>query len=242
MNVINKIVNFDSSYKKVEILYLDDFVAVIYKPSGLLSVPSQNHKGRSAIEILENFMRKNGRASSSHRPAAVHRLDRDTSGVMMFALTKQIQKQVMENWKKIVTKRTYRAISENHSKIENFKNEGKIDAPLCQNSWHITYVPKPDDKNFSKSVNAVTNYKVIKSGKKFTLFELNLETGRKNQIRAHLSYKGFPISGDENYRAKTNVIGRLALHARILEFIHPVTKQKLYFEVPEGDFWESKIK
>mgnify|MGYP003288760487 CR=1 FL=1 len=91
-----------------------------------------------------------------------------------------------------------------------------------------------------ETVSAITNYKILKQGRNFTLFELELDTGRKNQIRAHLSSIGYTICGDVNYRAKTNKFGRLALHARVLEFIHPVTKEKLRFEIPENESW-SKI-
>ena len=222
----------------MDILYIDEFIAVINKPSGLLSVPVPGKRTRTAQESLEQFMRKSGRYKANHRPAAVHRLDRDTSGVMMFALTKPIQKQIMDNWKKVVTQRIYHAVCENPKNSKQIAPEGVIDSPLAFNKYNVAYVPKPSEKK--ETVSAITNYKILKQGRNFTLFELELDTGRKNQIRAHLSSIGYTICGDVNYRAKTNKFGRLALHARVLEFIHPITKEKLRFEIPENESW-SKI-
>ncbi|MCF0222856.1 MAG: RluA family pseudouridine synthase, partial [Fibrobacter sp.] len=212
--------------------------------------------------ILEDIMRKKGQLNRHHKPLTVHRLDRDTSGVMMFAVTEIAQKKIMDTWHQMVTERLYRAVAENPRDPKKFlPDEGLIDDPLAFNAYNVGFVPKEGDKpkripgkhedsiykkNISgkgdkmkfKTVPARTNYKVIARGKTYTLFELSLDTGKKNQIRAHLASKGYPLAGDENFRAKTNPFGRLALHARTLEFDHPFTGEHMKFECPEPSDWK----
>lgn len=229
---------------KIEILYQDRWIIVVNKPAGLLSVPFSGGGQRSAQSIIEDVLRKQGIANFKHRPFAVHRLDRETSGVMMFALTEQAQRKIMNSWHKITTERLYRCVSEisenADSEILN-RDEGIISDPLAKNAYNIGFVPKIGDKNKNgkdfKTVAAKTNYKTIKKGKTHALFELSLDTGKKNQIRAHLAAHGFAVEGDFEHRAKTDCFGRLCLHARTLEFFHPFTNEKLKFEVPEPPEW-----
>lgn len=229
-----------NSQNKIQILYQDKSIAVIFKAENLLSVPYEGCRSRTALDLLEQIMRKNGTYSARHKPFAVHRLDRDTSGVMMFALNDNAKKIIMDGWQKIVTARTYRAVAENPKNARAaLLDSGAISSPLAYNAYNVAFVPKEGDS--FKTVSALTNYKIIRRGKNYTLFELDLETGRKNQIRAHLASKGYPIAGDKNYRAKTNPFGRLALHARVLEFEHPFTKEKLRFEIPEPKEWEKFV-
>lgn len=230
---------------KIDILYQDQYLAVINKPSGLLSVPYPGSKGHTALSMLEDSMRKNGTWKSSHHPFAVHRLDRDTSGVMMFALTEIAQKKIMDTWHTMVKSRLYHAVAENpnyeNDNIENqpvLPDTGMIDAPLTQNAHHVGYVTKKNtESKKDKTMVARTHYKVLLRGKTHTLFELNLDTGKKNQIRAHLSSIGYPLAGDVEFRAKTDPFNRLALHARTLSFIHPFTNEKLSFDIPEPTNW-----
>lgn len=269
----------DFGHERIEVLYEDEWIAVIFKPSGMLSVPYPGSKAKTALAVLEQIMRKKGSWAKNHRPFTVHRLDRDTSGVMMFALSEAAQKKIMDSWHKMVTERLYRAVAENPSGRNAPKplpDSGLIDDELAYNAYNVGFVPKPGDKpSFSKltkqavknhynkssseqsiyernltvkdgkaefkTITARTHYKVILRGKTHTLFELSLDTGRKNQIRAHLASKGYPLAGDENYRAKTNPFGRLALHARTLEFDHPFTHEHLKFEVAEPAEWEKLI-
>lgn len=269
----------DFGRERIEVLYEDEWIAIIFKPSGMLSVPYPGSKAKTALAVLEQIMRKKGSWSKNHRPFTVHRLDRDTSGVMMFALTEAAQKKIMDSWHKMVTERLYRALAENPSgrNAKPLPDSGLIDDQLAYNAYNVGFVPKPGDKpafskltkqavknHYNKSrgeqsiyernltvkggkpefktITARTHYKVIARGKSHTLFELSLDTGRKNQIRAHLASKGYPLAGDENYRAKTNPFGRLCLHARTLEFDHPFTHEHLKFEVPEPEEWEAMVK
>lgn len=237
----------DFGHEKIEILYQDQWIIIINKPSGLLSVPYQGSKVRTAFSILEEILRKQGILNSKYKPYIVHRLDRDTSGVMMFALTESSQKKIMNSWHKMVTERLYRAVAENpKNKNLLLPNEGLIDDPLAKNSHNVGFVPKDDDVDkFGhkfKTVAARTNYKIIESGPTHTLFKLSLDTGKKNQIRAHLAAHFYPIAGDEEHRSKTDPFHRLCLHARTLEFNHPFTNEHLKFEVPEPDDWLEYVK
>ena len=232
----------DYGKEKIEILYEDEFIVVILKPSGMLSVPYPGSKARTAQEVLEKIYRSRGELSANHKPLVVHRLDRDTSGVMMFALNESVQKKIMASWQTMVTERIYHAVAENPRDKKRFlPDSGLIDAPLAKNAYNVGYVPVGENKNVD-TVEARTNYKIICRGPTHSLFELSLDTGKKNQIRAHLSYKGYPLAGDENYRAKTDPFYRLVLHARTLAFVHPVTGEKMRFEIPEPDEWLSYVK
>lgn len=235
---------------RIEVLYLDKWIAVINKSEGLLSVPFSGSKTPTAQGILENIMRKRGIAGKNHRPYAVHRLDRDTSGVMMFALTYQSQQIIMNSWHKMVTGRIYRALCEKNPAMNVLSlalgEQGVIDAPLAKNAYNIGFVPRPGEADkkgrIFKTEPARTHYRRIAENSRFVLFELSLDTGKKNQIRAHLSAAGFPLLGDESHRARQNPFGRLCLHARTLEFNHPFTSEHLKFEVPESDEWEAFAK
>lgn len=285
----------DFGKEKVEILYEDQYLMIVLKPSGILSTPYPGSRAKTLIDIVEHIMRKSGSYSARHKPLIVHRLDRDTSGVMMLAMTEPAQKKIMETWHQMVTERLYRAVAENprSDRFKPLSDSGIIDSPLAYNSHNIGFVPSENAKprasaikvkrrslkarkdaisqryvrydaqrhgEYSKPVNgeisiyernleikngqavfktipARTHYKVIFRGKTHTLFELSLDTGRKNQIRAHLASLGYPLAGDENYRAKTDPFARLALHARTLEFDHPFTGEHLKFEVPEPAEW-----
>jgi 23S rRNA pseudouridine1911/1915/1917 synthase len=266
-----------------QIIFQDDYLAVVYKPAGLLSVSYPGGHGQTALDMLETAMRKQGTWNNGHHPFAVHRLDRDTSGVLMFALSYPAQQTIMNTWHTMVTERLYRAVGENQksTKASTLPVSGLIDAPLAQNAYHQSYVPTNIQKekqqestqasHFNNAphtdthhhkkhrtapinskmpssqtsqlqlIPARTHYKVIEKGSVYTLFELSLDTGKKNQIRAHLAYLGYPLAGDTNYRANTNPFHRLALHARTLDFIHPYTGKKMHFEVPEPANWQQTV-
>ncbi len=237
----------DYGRERIAILYEDQDIIVIEKPSGMLSVPYPGSKARTALDTIEKIMRGRGDWSKSHHPFTVHRLDRDTSGVMVFALNEAAQAKIVGQWHGGQTRKVYRAVAENPSGGKGrhggqadrpeLADEGTIDLPLAENAYHVAYVPKEHDERLSKAVRAVTHYKIVCRGATHTLFELELDTGKKNQIRAHLSFLGRPLAGDENYRARTDPFHRLALHARRLEFPHPTTGKLMCFEVPEDEGW-----
>lgn len=227
----------DYGKEKIRILYKDRDIVVIEKPSGMLCVPYPGSKARTVLSVLTSLL---SHEKGSPVPLVVHRLDRDTSGVMMFALNEVAQKRIMDTWHTMVTERIYRAVAENPRK-NPLADAGLIDAPLAFNSHTMGYVPSLDDKS-AKTVPARTHFRVIERGKTHTLFELSLDTGKKNQIRAHLSSRGYPLAGDENYRAKTDPFHRLALHARTLCFVHPFTKEEMRFEIPEPEEWLLTVK
>lgn len=233
----------NSTGNKLEILYKDKYILVIYKPVALLSTAFPGHRGHTAQSMLEEILRKQGLVNAKHKPFSVHRLDRDTSGVMMFALSMPLQKQIMNNWQNMVTKRLYIALAKNPHKNQkdDLQDSGTIDDELAKNAYNVGFVPKKNQndktgKKFS-TIKAITHYKKIKKGKTHTIFELSLETGKKNQIRAHLQFHNYPIVGDLSHSSKENPFNRLCLHAKTLEFIHPVTKEKMCFEVPAPKEW-----
>ena len=235
----------DYGREKIELLYHDQWIAVINKPTGLLSVPYPGSKVRTAQSVLEELLRKQGIANAKHKPYVVHRLDRDTSGVMMFALTEQAQEKIMNTWHQMVTERLYHAVAEISRNAEQLPEVGLIDDPLAQNAHNVGFVPKKGDKDHKghdfKTVAARTHYKMILQGPTHILFELSLDTGKKNQIRAHLASHGYPLAGDEEHRAHTDPFNRLCLHARTLEFDHPFTGEHMKFEVPEPQEWSSYV-
>lgn len=247
----------DYGREKIEILYQDQWLVVINKPTGLLSVPYPGSKVRTAQSVLEELLRHQGTVNNKHKPYVVHRLDRDTSGVMMFALTEQAQQTIMNSWHQMVTERLYHALAEARKEdvakqksnknryLKDLGDEGLIDEPLAQNAHNVGFVPLADDvdkdgKAF-KTVPARTYYKKIIKGTTHVLFELSLDTGKKNQIRAHLAAHGYPLAGDEEHRSHTDPFHRLCLHARTLEFNHPFTGEHLKFEVPEPEEWKEYV-
>lgn len=221
---------------RITVLYMDQHIAVISKPCGLLSVPAPGRKEKSAQGILESLMRRSGCYSARHRPFAVHRLDRYTSGVLLFALNEAAQQKIMGSWHGMVKSRLYRAVSENPRR-NPLPQSGIISAPLELNAYNQGYVPKSGGR-----ISARTHFAVIERGKVYTLFELELDTGRKNQIRAHLASKGYPIAGDKSHNARTNPFERLALHARTLSFLHPYNDKELRFEVEEPGDWLKTVR
>ena len=154
----------------------------------------------------------------------VHRLDRDTSGLMMFAKNVRAKEAMQHNWNNMVLNRTYVAVVEGN--VEN--DEGTIRTYLAENSKYEVYVTE----NPEEGQLAVTRYKVLRRKNGYTLIEFELDTGRKNQIRVHCKHIGHPIAGDRRYGAKSSPIHRLALHARTLRFAHPATHREMDFSTP----------
>lgn len=206
----------------LKIVYEDAYIIVIEKMPGLLSVNTERQKERTAYTILNEYVQRSGK---QHRVYIVHRLDRDTSGLMMFAKDEKTQHTLRDYWHEIVTDRRYVAVVQG----EMEKDHDTVVSWLTDRTFYVS--SSHHDDGGSKSI---THYKTIKRANGFSLMELNLETGRKNQIRVHMQDLGHPIIGDGRYGGEDipNPIGRMALHAFKLCFYHPVTGELLEFETP----------
>lgn len=207
------------TYKGLTILYEDKHIVVISKDSGLLSVATDREKAITAYNIVSYHIKK---ANPRNRIFVVHRLDKDASGVMVFAKSEEIQEKMQREWQEAVMERTYSVVVE--GRVE--QKEGTITSYLKENKALVMYSSQdPIDGQL-----AITRYRLVKQGNAYSLLDVELETGRKNQIRVHMKDLGYPIAGDKKYGALTSPLGRLCLHARLLAFIHPVTGTEVRFE------------
>ena len=233
VQITTGVVAKELTHPKLRVIYEDDDLIVVEKKPGLLTVATHPDSHEvTCFSILKNYVRqKNARAGIY----VVHRLDRETSGLLVFAKSQELQHYMREYWRELVTKRTYIAVAEGFFE----QKEGRIVTWLTEDDETRMVYSSPVDDGGKMSV---TNYKVIKESslkqkdttqpdKQYSLVELNLETGRKNQIRVHLAGIGHPVIGDKKYgHGDDTAIDRLALHARVLEFIHPVTEKTIHFE------------
>ncbi len=209
----------EKQYRDLSIVYEDDDLIIIDKHAGLLSISTAKENKRTAFRILSEYVKKQ---DSSNFIFIVHRLDRDTSGLMMFAKNEDVKRTLQDNWHDLVTERTYLALIE--GKPEPWS--GSITSYLHESKALIVY----SSKNPESGQEATTHYKIVKGKKDFTLLRVWLETGRKNQIRVHMKDIGHPIVGDKKYGSKIDPVGRLGLHAWILNFNHPITGEKMEFK------------
>jgi len=195
-----------------EIIYEDDWLIAINKPAGLLTVATDREKEKTAYRLLKDEGREG-------QVFVVHRLDRDTSGVLLFAKSREIRDMLQSSWEETV-RREYLAICEGVFE----QKRGRCDTMLRETSTHLVYSSPFGGKR------AITNYEVIRDNGLYSLVRVWIETGRKNQIRVHLSELGHPVVGDKKYGAKGDPLGRLGLHASLLGITHPVTKTLLVLE------------
>lgn len=217
--------------RRVKIVYEDDDIIVIEKGYGLLSMGNEKIKDGTAYSILKDYLKEK---DPRNKIFIIHRLDRDTSGLMMFAKTIEAKEAMQHNWNNMVLERTYLAVVE--GKVE--EESGTVKSYLAENSQMEVY--STDDPE--KGQLAVTRWKKLASGNGYTLMEVSLDTGRKNQIRVHMKDIEHPIAGDRKYGAKSSPIHRLALHAQTLRFVHPVTRRDMRFETPIPTSFEKMIK
>lgn len=208
------------SNPRLRIVYEDDDIIVVNKGYGLLSVGTDNKKEGTAYSILRDYIK---RLNPANKLFIVHRLDQHTSGLMLFAKSIKAKEAMQHNWNNMVLDRRYAAIVEGCPEPA----EGVRRSRLLENAQHLMY--STDDP---KGLEAVTRYKVLKSRNGYSLVDVSLDTGRKNQIRVHMHDMGTPIAGDRRYGAKTSPIHRLALHARTLRFVHPMTHKDMNFSIP----------
>lgn len=209
---------FKSRY--VKIVYEDQYLVVIEKNIGILSMAA-GHSTLNVKTVLDDYFKRSRQKCTAH---IVHRLDRDTSGLMIYAKDKQTEMLLEQDWHNIVFDRRYVAVVSG----EMEQDEGTIANWLKDNSAYITYSSPVD--NGGKY--AVTHFHVLKRSADYSLVEYKLETGRKNQIRVHTADMGHPVCGDVKYGNGDDPIGRLCLHAYVLSFYHPITHEPMDFETP----------
>lgn len=210
----------DKDMKGIKVVYEDEYLIAVEKASGILSIATDKEREKTVYNIVKNYVKSR---NPLEKLFIVHRLDRETSGVMIFAKTEEMQQILQTNWQKMVLERTYVAVVE--GKVE--KNSDTIISYLKENSAFVTF---SSDKEIEGSKKAVTHYTVLKRSKGFSLVEANIETGRKNQIRVHMQSLGHSVVGDKKYGATTNPLGRLGLHAKSIIFKHPKTGKVLSFQ------------
>lgn len=215
----------------LSILYEDHDIIVVDKAAGLLTVSTYREKEKTAFYLLNNYVKK-GNYKSKSSVFIVHRLDRETSGVLVFAKSERVKRFLQDNWQDFT--KLYVAIV--HGKL--LEKEGEITSYLLENKAHRMY----STKDTEKGIFAKTGYKVVKESNNFSLLEINLFTGKKNQIRVHLAEKGNPIVGDKMYGKQDKGIKRLALHAETLTINHPYTKEKITFKANFPSYFKSLIK
>lgn len=198
-----------------DILYEDKDMIVIDKPCGLLTEQTMSEKNKTAYALVKQYLSR-----QKENIYLVHRLDQYTSGVLMFVKNKKLYDELTHHWNDYVKVRGYIAIVEGRMK----KKQDTIINYLAESKSQNVYITSKD-----KGKKTITHYRVIKSSPKYSMLEVTLDTGRKNQIRVHLSSLHHPIIGDHKYGATTNPIKRLGLHAHVLEIIHPFTKREMRF-------------
>lgn len=210
------------------ILYEDQDIIVVDKSAGLLTVKAMYEKEKTAHHILTTYIRK-GSLKSRKELFVVHRLDRDTSGVLIFAKSFEAKENLKLQWKNV--KKKYVAVV--HGILA--EKSGTITSYLAENEdYEVSSVTDPRKGELAK-----TRYRVIQEAKKFSLLEIELLTGKKNQIRVHFAEKGHPLVGDDKYGKKDEPKSRLALHAHYLTFRHPRTGKELTFEAEVPGFFKS---
>lgn len=206
----------------MKVFFEDAALIVIDKPENLLSVASEAEPEKTAYFQLTDYLRQQGRGHARDRVWIVHRLDRETSGLMVFAKTAVAKETLQAAWDQ--AEKRYEAVAEGRLAEESGVFESDLDET---NPFKVhSTVRNPQTRH------AVTHYRVLGRGKRRTLVELTLETGRRHQIRVQLADAGCPIVGDKKYGAKTDPVKRLALHACSLRFLHPVTQKELRFTSP----------
>lgn len=207
--------------RRLKIVYEDDDIIVVNKGYGLLSMGTDKIKEGTAYSILRDYLKwKDPR----NKLFIVHRLDRDTSGLMVFAKSEEAKNRLQHNWNNMVISRKYLAVVEGKPEPE----EGVVRSYLAENSRFEVYsTDKPEEGQL-----AITRYKTLRSRNGYSLMEVSLDTGRKNQIRVHMKDLGHPIAGDRRYGAKSSPIHRMALHAQTLRFVHPMTRKDMNFSTP----------
>lgn len=222
----------DAKKLDLDIVYEDEYLMVINKPSGLVVHPGSGNKDNTLVNGLMYYTKNLSDIGDSDRPGIVHRLDKDTSGLMLVAKENKTHEILAEEFKKHNIHREYIALVDGVIEV----SRGTIDAPI-----------KRSKENYQKMTvasggkKAITNFEVIKRYKNNTLIRLVLETGRTHQIRVHMSYIGYPIHNDPVYNKKVSTSFGQFLHSEYLKFIHPITKKELEFRCPLPDEFQEYL-
>lgn len=198
----------------LDIIYEDDNIIVVNKPSKLLTISNKNEKENTLYRMVSDYLRK-----EKKKVFVIHRLDYDTSGVIMFAKNKEVQELYQSKWNELAKIREYTAVVEG---ITN--NKGHIESYLKQTKTLLVYSSKNKDGYF-----AATDYEKIMNNNKYSMLKIHISTGRRNQIRCHMHDINHPILGDSRYNSRYNPIDRLALHANKLVITDPISKKELTF-------------
>lgn len=208
----------------LKIIFEDEGLIIIDKPSGLLTVATETEKRRTAYSLLSDYVKLE---DPNNKIFIVHRIDRETSGLLLFAKNDSIKQHIQENWEATVNQRTYVGVVE--GVVE--QDEGTIVSWLAETKAFRVY----SQQNQQIGKKAITHYLKRGGNSRYSLLQINLETGRKHQIRVHMKDLGHPIVGDKKYGSTLNPIRRIALHAQVLAFTHPKTHQSYRFEtkIPE---------
>lgn len=216
--------------KDINIIYEDDDLLVINKPAGLLTIATNKEKEFTLYHFASNYIKEKNK---NNKIFIIHRLDKETSGIVIFAKNQKTKNLFQNSWDRNILYRGYYAVVE-----DTLKNkEGTIKSYLTENSAYMVYSTTKDNGKL-----AITDYKVIKENKKYTLLDINIKTGRKNQIRVHMMENGNVIVGDKKYGSNINTINRMALHAYKLELIDPRNNKKLVFKTSMPTIFNKLIK
>lgn len=211
------------THRRLRIVYEDDQIIVINKGYGLLSIGDDTGRNReTAYSILRDYLKW---AHKDNKLFIVHRLDRDTTGLMVFAKTIEAKEALQHNWNNMVLERKYVCLVEGTPDPP----EGTVRTRLAENSRHEVYTLPADSQEGQL---AITRYRTLGSLRGLTIVECELDTGRKNQIRVHMKHLGTPISGDHRYGGHPSPLHRMCLHALSLRFVHPTTRRDMRFTTP----------
>lgn len=201
----------------LKIIYEDDNIIVVEKPTKLLTISNKNEKEDTLYRKVSDYLKKENK-----KVFIIHRLDYDTSGIIMFAKNQKVQKLYQDNWNNLAKEREYTAV------VEGITNDkGHIESYLKQTKTLLVYSSKNNDGYFS-----ITDYIKVKNNKSYSLLKIYISTGRRNQIRCHMSDIHHPIVGDTRYKSKSNPLGRLCLHASTLKITNPLTNELMVFTSP----------
>lgn len=209
--------NFEEKYLcSLDIVYKDQDIIVINKPAGLLTIATDKEKRRTAYSVLSKFVKTE---SPDNKIFIIHRIDRETSGLLMFARSEKVKQQVQESWNATISQRTYIGVVEGDVAPPG----GTRTSWLTESKAFIVY----SSQKQGSGKKAVTHYKKVMGNTTLSMLQIHLETGRKHQIRVHMQDLAHPVIGDKKYGSKLNPLGRMGLHAQVLAFVHPTTG-KLY--------------